>query len=144
MADFLLRVRLLTFHGEPRGEDNAEAHACFEDADLLMRDGKIATSGDWDSVLGQALDVPVADHHPDLMMVGFVDTHIQFPQAQVIASWGAQLLDWLNGQVFPEETRFSDRAHAGTIASQGDCCIVGSFGQKICYIKARPEGFRAS
>lgn len=86
MADFLLRVRLLTVHSELRGADNAEAHASFEDAGFLLRDGKIAASGDWVSLLGQALDVPVADHRPDLMMAGFVETHIHFPQTQVIAS----------------------------------------------------------
>ncbi|MCP4048694.1 MAG: guanine deaminase, partial [Gammaproteobacteria bacterium] len=48
---------------------------------------------------------------------GFIDAHIHFPQAQVIASWGAQLLDWLNTYTFPEETKFSDPQHAARIAS---------------------------
>jgi guanine deaminase len=46
------------------------------------------------------------------MMPGFIDPHIHSPQVQVIASWGKQLLDWLNGYVFPEETRIDDPAHA--------------------------------
>ncbi|TVP73794.1 MAG: guanine deaminase, partial [Rhodobacteraceae bacterium] len=39
---------------------------------------------------------------------GFIDTHLHFPQTQVIASWAAELLDWLNDYTFPEETRYSD------------------------------------
>ena len=49
-------------------------------------------------------------------MPGFIDAHIHMPQAQVIASWGAQLLDWLNTYTFPEESKFSDPAHAARIA----------------------------
>ena len=49
-------------------------------------------------------------------MPGFIDAHIHMPQAQVIASWGAQLLDWLNTYTFPEESKFADPAHAARIA----------------------------
>ena len=49
-------------------------------------------------------------------MPGFIDPHIHFPQVQVIASWGAQLLDWLNTYTFPEEGRFSDPDHATRMA----------------------------
>lgn len=118
MPDTLLRGRLLTFHREPEGEDDTEAYTYLRDAGLLLRDGKIAARGEWDSIRAQAMNVPITDHRPNLMMAGFIDTHVHFPQAQVIASWGAQLLDWLNGYVFPEETRFADRAHADTIAEQ--------------------------
>ena len=59
---------------------------------------------------------PVTDHRPNLMMAGFIDTHIHFPQVQVIASWGAQLLDWLNNYTFPEESRYSDPDHADRMA----------------------------
>src|SRR5690606_32369941 len=56
------------------------------------------------------------DHRPHLIMPGFIDPHLHFPQVQVIASWGAQLLDWLNGYTFPEETRFADPDHAAAMA----------------------------
>ena len=49
-------------------------------------------------------------------MAGFIDTHVHFPQVQVIASWGAQLLDWLNNYTFPEETRFASEAHGQRMA----------------------------
>ena len=45
-----------------------------------------------------------------------IDAHAHFPQMQVIASFGAELLDWLNTYTFPEETKFSDPEHCRRIA----------------------------
>ena len=45
-------------------------------------------------------------------MPGFIDPHIHFPQTQVIASYGAQLLEWLEKYTFVEEQKFADPAHA--------------------------------
>ena len=45
-------------------------------------------------------------------MPGFVDPHIHYPQTQVIASYGAQLLEWLEKYTFVEEQKFADPAHA--------------------------------
>src|SRR5262249_56789440 len=53
------------------------------------------------------------DHHPGaLILPGFVDAHIHYPQTQVIASYGAQLLEWLEKYTFVEEQKFADPAHA--------------------------------
>ena len=50
---------------------------------------------------------------PDaLIMPGFIDPHIHYPQTQVIASYGAQLLEWLEKYTFVEEQKFADPAHA--------------------------------
>lgn len=48
----------------------------------------IVASGDYASVAAQAVQPQVIDHRPHLLMAGFIDTHIHFPQVQVIASWG--------------------------------------------------------
>ena len=50
------------------------------------------------------------DHRPHLLLPGFIDAHAHFPQMQVIASYGAELLDWLNKYTFPEETKFRNAA----------------------------------
>jgi guanine deaminase len=47
---------------------------------------------------------------------GFIDAHAHFPQMQVIASYGAELLDWLNKYTFPEETKFRNAQHGRRIA----------------------------
>ncbi|WP_371223179.1 guanine deaminase [Roseovarius sp. 2305UL8-3] len=118
MTDTLLRGRLLTFHREPVDGAETDAYTYLEDGALLLRDGVIVTRGEFADVTAQAPDAPVMDHRPHLMMAGFIDTHLHFPQVQVIASWGAQLLDWLNGYVFPEEARFAEPAHADAIAGR--------------------------
>ncbi len=48
------------------------------------------------------------DHRGHLLMPGFIDTHVHAPQLDVIASWGATLLDWLNTYTFPAEQRYAD------------------------------------
>ncbi|WP_298917032.1 guanine deaminase [uncultured Roseobacter sp.] len=118
MNDTLLRGRLLTFHHAPEDASDTDAYTYIEDGALVVRDGLIVASGSFDEIAPQARSADLADHRPNLLMAGFIDTHLHFPQAQVVASWGSQLLDWLNGYVFPEEIRFQDAAHAGAIATR--------------------------
>ena len=51
-----------------------------------------------------------------LIVPGFIDTHVHYPQLEVLAGCGVQLLDWLNQYTFPAERRFSDREYADEIA----------------------------
>ncbi|WP_299351166.1 guanine deaminase [uncultured Shimia sp.] len=110
----LLRGRVLNFHAEPVDENDTDAYDYFEDGALVVSGGKIEAIGDYET-LRQPGSVEV-DHRPHFLMAGFIDTHIHFPQVQVIASWGDQLLDWLNNYTFPEETRFADHGHAADMA----------------------------
>ena len=116
MPDKILRGRVLRFLSEPQGIEDRASYAYDEDGAILIRDGLVAASGAAADIIAQAPDAPVTDHRPHLMMPGFIDAHIHMPQAQVIASWGAQLLDWLNTYTFPAESKFSDPAHAARIA----------------------------
>jgi guanine deaminase len=50
------------------------------------------------------------DHRGRLVMPGFIDTHVHMPQLETIASYGAELLDWLDTYTYPAETRFADPA----------------------------------
>lgn len=43
-----------------------------------------------------------------LVLPGFIDTHVHAPQLDVIASYGTELLDWLNTYTFPAEARHAD------------------------------------
>ncbi|MCK0150138.1 guanine deaminase [Marivita sp. S6314] len=116
MTDKLLRGRLLTFHRAPQNGDDTGAYTYLEDAGLLIRDGMIEDTGPFETIRAKARNVAVTDHRPHLMMAGFIDTHIHFPQVQVIASWGSQLLDWLNNYTFPEETRYASEEHCQLMA----------------------------
>ncbi|EPX80320.1 guanine deaminase [Litoreibacter arenae] len=118
MTDTLLRGRILTFHSEPAGPDDSAAYSYIEDGAVLMRDGIIAASGEYAQVAPQASGATVIDHRPHLLMAGFIDTHIHFPQVQIIASWGSQLLDWLNGYTFPAEAEYTDTQHARAMAGR--------------------------
>ncbi|WP_170429283.1 guanine deaminase [Ruegeria arenilitoris] len=116
MTQRLLRGRLLTFHREPESGEDSGAYTYLEDGALLIQDRIIQNAGPFTEISVKAGEVPVTDHRPHLMMAGFIDTHIHFPQVQVIASWGAQLLDWLNNYTFPEETRFASDEHSALMA----------------------------
>lgn len=114
----LLRGRVLSFKREPLAADDMDAVRYFEDGGILVRNGLIADVGNYGDVSNAAdSDLELVDHRPHILMPGFIDTHIHFPQAQIIGSWGSQLLDWLNTYTFPAEARFSDPGHCARIAS---------------------------
>ena len=118
MTHMLLRGRALTFTDAPGADDAAPSYRYFEDAGILVSDGKIAMLGSYDEVSKAApAEAKRIDHRPHLIVPGFIDPHNHFPQMQVIGSYGTQLLDWLNKYTFVEEQRFNDEAHAARIAS---------------------------
>jgi guanine deaminase len=117
LGDLLIRGRVLSFLREPDGVEDHASYRYEEDGAVLVREGRIAAVGSHSAVSARTgPDIAVADHRPHLVLPGFIDAHIHMPQMQVIASYGAELLDWLNDYTFPEETRFSDAQHGRRIA----------------------------
>jgi guanine deaminase len=117
MTSLLIRGRTLSFSRAPEAADDHASYAYDEDGAVLVRDGRIVASGAYDAVRGQAGEgVETVDHRPHLILPGFIDAHLHFPQMQVIASYGAELLDWLNTYTFPEESKFADAQHGRRIA----------------------------
>ncbi|HUR89137.1 MAG TPA: guanine deaminase [Ramlibacter sp.] len=58
------------------------------------------------------------EHFPGRIIApGFIDLHIHFPQLDVIGSPAEGLLPWLENYTFPQESRFSDDAHARELAA---------------------------
>ena len=112
-----LRGRLLDFLNDPAEVGAAASHRFHQDGLLVIEDGRIAKIGDAEALLAELPPDTAVDHYPDcLILPGFIDTHIHYPQTQVIASYGAQLLEWLNRYTFVEEQKFGDRARAAQIA----------------------------
>jgi guanine deaminase len=107
----LLRGRLLSFSESPRLAAE-RAHSYVEDGGLLVVDGKIADIGLFSEVSARSPGARRDDHSGKLIVPGFIDTHIHYPQTRVIGSYGAQLLEWLQKYTFVEEQKFSDPAHA--------------------------------
>ena len=117
MTATLLRGRLLSFVRRPEGIDDAGSYRYESDGGLLIEDGRIATIGDYASVkAGAPADAEEIDHRPHLILPGFIDTHVHFPQMQVIGAYAANLLEWLHTYTFPEECRFVEPPHAARIA----------------------------
>ena len=116
MTTVLLRGRVLSFRTRPESLDDRASYLFEEDGGILIRDGKVAALGDFTAISKDAADARVIDHRPNLILPGFIDAHVHMPQMQVIASYGAELLGWLNTYTFPEETKFSDAQHGRRIA----------------------------
>lgn len=118
MATRAIRGRVLTFTDDP-ATAGSDAHRYIEDGLVLIgADGMISKVGEAADLLANLADGSPVDHYPGkLIMPGFIDTHVHYSQTQVIASYGAQLLDWLQTYTFVEEQKFSDRAHAKRVAS---------------------------
>ena len=100
---------------DPGASPGTEALEAVDDGVLLVDGGRVV------SLLPAAHadlgpDVPVEDWRGHLIVPGFVDTHVHYPQVDVIASYGTQLLDWLERYTFPAERRFADREHADGVA----------------------------
>jgi guanine deaminase len=94
---------------------SAGALAYFADGLLVVEDGRIVSVGPY-----AAGDTPgaVLDLRPAVLLPGFVDAHLHFPQTRVIGSASGPLLDWLDQTVFPEEARFRDEAYARVVAAE--------------------------
>ncbi|MDT3376854.1 guanine deaminase [Labrys neptuniae] len=111
-ADTALRGRLLWFVNSPE-EHGESAVRYIEDGLLVLAGGKILAVGETSVLRSQLPAVAVIhDHSGRLITPGFIDPHIHLPQTQVVASWAAQLLDWLNTYTFVEEQKYGDPAHA--------------------------------
>jgi len=118
MSMVLLRGRLLSFRRAPLAIDDTQSYLYIEDGGLLIENGKIAAIGDYADIRKQAPDdIEEKDHRPHLIVPGLIDMHLHFPQMQVIGSYAANLLEWLNTYTFPEECRFVESAHAQRIAT---------------------------
>lgn len=119
MSDTIRVVRgaLLHFIADPVKVGEQSAYQYYPDGLLVTKNGYVDQIGDAEQLLPQLPDsVPVTHYPNSLITPGFIDTHIHYPQTGMIASYGAQLLDWLNKYTFPAEMAFADPSHAEEVA----------------------------
>lgn len=97
--------------------DIADQVRYIEDGLLITENGKITWFGTWKEGEKHLPNTLKVEHYPEQLIVpGFIDTHIHFPQTEMIGAFGEQLLEWLNTYTFPTEIQFKDRTYADKIA----------------------------
>jgi guanine deaminase len=88
------------------------------DAGLLVRDGAIVERGGFAELRGRHAAEDVVVLGGGVLLPGFVDTHVHFPQVRAIGGLGMPLLDWLERCALPEEARLADESYAQAVAAE--------------------------
>lgn len=103
----IYRAALFHLLGDPQ-TDGPDAVQAFDDGVLVVEDGHVAAAGAWED-LAPSLKGAAVERLDGLLVPGFIDCHVHYPQAGIIASPGARLLEWLANYTFPAEERFAHR-----------------------------------
>ena len=109
------RGEILSVPDDPTIAGN-EAIRHFEDGLLVVEDGLVLACGAYTDLADRFADLPV-EPLAGLIVPGFVDAHVHYPQIERIASHGEQLMQWLERHIFPAEQAFADRSHADSVAA---------------------------
>ncbi len=89
----------------------------LEDGVLITEQGKIRWFGTWNDAQDHLPANVEIQHYPEQLIIpGMIDTHIHFPQTEMVGAYGEQLLSWLNTYTFPTEIQFKEKAYAQQIA----------------------------
>ena len=107
------RGDILHFTDDPSVGAEDESYEFIDDGLLVVEDGLVLKTGKASDLLSALpAGVPVVHYQNSLIMPGFIDTHVHYPQTEMIASHGEQLLGWLTNYAFPTERKFSDINYA--------------------------------
>jgi guanine deaminase len=118
MMTTLLLGQTLSFDGDPFRQPWETCVRHVERGGVLIGNGRIIAVDDGEALRAANPGARVTDYGRDLILPGFVDAHMHYPQTGIIASWGKRLIDWLNAYTFPEEMRFADPAYAREVAGR--------------------------
>jgi guanine deaminase len=86
-----------------------------DDGLIVVEGGRIASVAPFQR---EAAPCPILDLRPRILLPGFVDTHVHFPQTRVIGSASGPLLAWLERTAFPEEARCQREDYARAVAEE--------------------------
>jgi len=112
-----IRGSVLSFRSSPFEAPESEYLYYEEDGLVVMEDGKISKIGPATQLLSELERSVVVTHYKhSLIMPGFIDCHVHYPQTEIIGAYGKQLIDWLNKYTFVAEQKFGDKAHASLTA----------------------------
>ncbi|MFC3998947.1 guanine deaminase [Nocardiopsis sediminis] len=113
-----VRGRLLWFGDDPFLTCPSKAVHYYEDGLLVCEDGKITYAGPYESARNAVPPRATFVHYPNhIIMPGFVDTHTHYTQTGMIASYGEELIEWLEKYAYPEEMKFRKKEYADKVAN---------------------------
>ena len=113
MTAIAFRGEILSVGRDPASHPDAVRHE--PDGLLVVESGIVMARGAYTDLAPRFGDLPT-ETLTGLIVPGFVDAHVHYPQFDRIASHGAQLLEWLDRHIYPAEKAFADRAHADAVA----------------------------
>jgi guanine deaminase len=85
---------------------------------LVDDDGTIRARAPFAALASAHSDASVVDLRGGLVLPGFVDTHVHYPQMRCIGALGMPLLEWLESCALPEEARLADPSYAVAVARE--------------------------
>ncbi|MFC3120058.1 guanine deaminase [Agaribacter flavus] len=88
----------------------------LHDGAIVVENGKITAIDDYKQIQQTFPSMPLTDYSGKLIVPGFIDSHTHFPQTEMIASYGEQLLAWLAEYTFPTELKFADKSYSEKMA----------------------------
>lgn len=126
----VLRARVLTPDLDAATPGAPHPLAWIPDAIVCIDEaGRLEHVGPYD---GRPVD---EDLRPGVLLPGFVDGHVHYPQTRIVGSATGPLLPWLQQSTFPEESRFADPAHAGAVADLF-AALLASAGTTLSFVYA--------
>ncbi len=112
-----IRGSVLTFKNDPFKHEMKDCMIYEEDAIIVMEDGKITQFGKSSEILKDLPEnIKIETYKDSLITAGFIDSHVHYPQTEMIAAYGKHLIDWLNNYTFIAEQGFADKSHAQEVA----------------------------
>jgi len=89
-----------------------ESARFYPDGLLVLDNGIIKAYGSYSDIASKYPGIEITNIPNRLIVPGFIDGHVHFPQTRVLGMYGLQLLPWLQEWIFPEETKYKDPVYA--------------------------------
>jgi guanine deaminase len=102
---------------DPGASGRPGAYEFLDDAVLVVDQGRILELVPAAHMANGLGAMPVTDLRGKILVPGLVDCHVHFAQVDIMASFGDQLLDWLEDYAYPAEQRMADTDRAAATAA---------------------------
>jgi len=114
MSRTAIRGAYFTYFDNPFVSDTKKSVRYESDGLILIKDGRIEACGPYSQLKSELRDQDslITYDQEHIILPGFLDTHVHYPQIQMTGAYGKHLVDWLNRYVFVSEQDFSKKEHA--------------------------------